>query len=151
MFSLSGNFRLFELTVGLSVYLRHRSWLTVFDDHTWGIDLDSPYLMIQLIRVLLYRATSNTSGLQTTSVNICCIDIDWSYSLTQTLMVWLPGKFKRFGLTADFSEHLKPRSWLTAYADSLEDGFTTEQLQAVWFDSWLQWTLAASIWIHCIR
>ncbi len=71
-----------------------------------------------------YRATVSDLGRQPISMNICCIDLGSSYSLTQMLMFWLSGNFKRFELTSDFSEYPRHRSWLTVFADPTDNGFT---------------------------
>jgi hypothetical protein len=44
----------------------------------------------------------------------------------------LSDNFNRFGLTADFSEHLMHSSLLIEFIDRLVDGFTIGQLQAIW-------------------
>jgi hypothetical protein len=50
----------------------------------------------------------------------------------------LSDNFKRFGLTADFSENLLRSSLLIEITDRLVDGFTIGQLQAIWVGSRFQ-------------
>ena len=55
------------------------------------------------------------SGWLPTSVNACCIDLYYSNSQTDLVMVLPSGNFERFGWTADSNEQLLHRSRLIVF------------------------------------
>ena len=63
------------------------------------------------------------SGWLPTSVSTCCIDLYYSNSQTELVMVLPSGNFERFGWAADSSEQLLHRSRLIVFDDPNADSF----------------------------